>query len=161
MKRLSFLFIALLLLGTELKAADPSIDELLDGFHSAAASSNFDDYFSHFSSNGYFLGTDATERWTVEEFKHYARPAFDAGRGWRYLVQSRNLESVSGLDVVWFDEILTNARLGKCRGTGVIVKENGDWKIAQYSLTLLIPNDIAVSVGMQSMQADALVAPSP
>ncbi len=86
--------------------------------------------------------------------------AFSAGRGWRYLVLSRNLESVSGLDVVWFDEVLTNARLGKCRGTGVVVKENGNWKIAQYSLTLLIPNDIAVSVGTQSMQADALVAPS-
>jgi len=156
MKRLSILLIALLFFGTELKAANQSIDELLDGFHSAAANSDFDDYFSHFSSNGYFLGTDAAERWSVEKFKKYARPAFSAGRGWRYLVLSRNLESVSGIDVVWFDEILTNATLGKCRGTGVIVKENGNWKIAHYSLTLLIPNDIAVSVGTQSIKADAL-----
>ena len=160
MKRPSILLIALLFFGTELKAANESIDELLDGFHSVAANSNFDDYFSRFSSNGYFLGTDAAERWSVEKFKHYARPAFSAGRGWRYLVLSRNLEPVSGLDAVWFDEVLTNVRLGKCRGTGVVVKENGNWKIAQYSLTLLIPNDIAVSVGAQSMQADALVAPS-
>ncbi|MDE0989725.1 MAG: nuclear transport factor 2 family protein, partial [Pseudomonadales bacterium] len=86
MKRLPVLLIALLFFGAELKAANQSIDELLDGFHSAAANSNFDDYFSHFSSNGYFLGTDAAERWSVEKFKHYARPAFSAGRGWRYLV---------------------------------------------------------------------------
>jgi hypothetical protein len=161
MKRLSLLLIALLFFCAELKAANQTIDQLLDGFHSAAANSNFEDYFSRFSSMGYFLGTDAAERWSIEEFKHYARPAFSAGEGWRYIVLSRNLESISGLDVVWFDEVLTNARLGKCRGTGVVVKENGHWKIAQYSLTLLIPNDIAVSVGALSMQADALVAPLP
>ena len=159
MKTLTFLLIALLAIGAESKATNQTIDELLDGFHSAAENSNFDAYFSHFSSNGYFLGTDAAERWSVEAFKNYARPAFSAGRGWRYLVLSRNLEFVSGLEVVWFDETLMNASLGKCRGTGVVVKENGQWKIAHYSLTLLIPNEIAVSVGAQSMQVDALVTP--
>ena len=159
MKRLSILLIVILFFGTELKADNRAIDELLDGFHSAAANSNFDDYFSRFSSNGYFLGTDAAERWSVEEFKNHARPAFSAGRGWRYVAESRNLESVTGLDVVWFDEVLTNATLGRCRGTGVIVREGGNWKIAHYSLTLLIPNDIADSVGKQSMQADGLETP--
>ena len=161
MKRLSILLMAPLFFCTELKAVNRTIDELLDGFHSAAANSNFEDYFSRFASNGYFLGTDAAERWSIKEFKHYARPSFTAGEGWRYNVLSRNLGSASGLDVVWFDEVLTNARLGKCRGTGVIVKGNGDWKIAQYSLTLLIPNDIAVSVGAQSMQADTLATTLP
>jgi hypothetical protein len=156
MKRLSILLIVILFFGTELKADNRAIDELLDGFHSAAASSNFDDYFSRFSSNGYFLGTDAAERWSVEEFKNYARLAFSEGRGWHYVAESRNLESVPGLEVVWFDEVLRNATLGRCRGTGVIVREGGSWKIAHYSLTLLIPNDIADSVGKQSMQADGL-----
>jgi hypothetical protein len=159
MKRLSILLIALLFIGTELKAENRTIDELLDGFHLAAANADFDDYFSRFSSNGYFLGTDAAERWTVDEFKAYARPAFSAGKGWHYLVESRNLESVPGLDVVWFDEVLTNANLGRCRGTGVIVRENGGWRIAHYSLTLLIPNEIAGSVGKQSMQEDGLEIP--
>lgn len=159
MKKLSIPLLALLFFCTELKAENPAIDDLLDGFHSAAASSNFDDYFSRFSSKAYFLGTDAAERWSVDEFKDYARPAFSAGRGWRYLVESRNLESVPDLDVVWFDEILTNATLGRCRGTGVIVRENDSWKIAHYSLTLLIPNDIADSVGKLSMGADGLEAP--
>ena len=38
---------------------------------------------------------------------------------------------------------------------------NGKWKIAYYSLTLLIPNEIAGSVGAQSMQVDTLVTPLP
>jgi hypothetical protein len=159
MKRLSILLIVLLNFGTELKAENRAIDELLDGFHAAAANSDFDDYFSRFAAGGIFLGTDASERWTVATFKDYARPAFSAGKGWRYVVEERNLESVPGMDVVWFDEILTNATLGRCRGTGVIVWEGDDWKIAHYSLTLLIPNDIAGSVGKQSMREDGLEPP--
>jgi hypothetical protein len=53
---------------------------LLDKFHSAAANSNFDDYLFHFPSSGYFLGTGAVERWSVEKFKSCARPAFAAVR---------------------------------------------------------------------------------
>ena len=159
MKRLSSLLIVLLFYGAQLKAENLVIDELLDGFHAAAANSDFDDYFSRFATGGIFLGTDASERWTVKTFKDYAKPAFSAGRGWRYVVEDRNLESVAGVDVVWFDEILTNTSLGRCRGTGVIVREEGEWKIAHYSLTLLIPNDIADSVGTQSMLADGLETP--
>ena len=50
------------------------IDALLDGFHQAAANSDFDDYFSRFTDDGMFLGTDASERWTVEQFQQYAKP---------------------------------------------------------------------------------------
>ncbi len=132
------------------------INQLLDGFHAAAAASDFDDYFSRFSAEAYFLGTDASERWSVDEFKAYARPVFNAGKGWRYEVLSRNLERHPGSKLVWFDEILMNERLGRCRGTGVVIREGGVWKIAHYSLTLLIPNDIAYDVGQQSMKADGL-----
>ena len=41
-----------------------------------------------------FLGTDKTERWTVEEFKAYAEPAFSDGNGWTYEVVERNWELV-------------------------------------------------------------------
>jgi hypothetical protein len=37
-----------------------------------------------FAPDGIFIGTDATERWTVAEFKAYAKPHFDKGRGWTY-----------------------------------------------------------------------------
>lgn len=131
-------------------APDPAIDALLDGFHSAAANSRYDDYFSRFAEEAYFLGTDATERWSVAEFKTYARASFEAGRGWRYDLVKRHVRQIG--DVAWFDEQLDNERLGRCRGTGVVIKENGSWKLAHYSLTLLIPNEIATKVAELSME---------
>ena len=46
----------------------------------------------------------------------------------------------------WFDELLMNQSYGECRGTGVMVLENGAWKIAQYHLTIPIPNELAREV---------------
>lgn len=132
------------------------IDELIDGFHQAASDSRFDDYFSRFAEGAYFLGNDASERWSVPEFKDYAQPAFSEGRGWTYKVVRRNLETVDG-ETFWFDEVLINKALGKCRGTGVVVKENGEWKIAHYSLSMLIPNEIADDIGLRSMDADGIL----
>jgi len=146
----------LIVLSSSARASDDvEIHQLLDGFHLAAANADFDDYFSRFSRSGVFLGTDASERWTLEEFKHYAKPSFDEGRGWTYEVVERNIVSSGVQNTAWFDEILLNERLGRCRGTGVLVKSKQGWKIAYYSLTLLIPNEIAMDVGRQTIQVDA------
>jgi len=148
------------LLGVSRAIAEPAaIHALVDGFHAAAARSDFDGYFDHFSKDGYFLGTDASERWSVNEFKEYARAPFEEGRGWRYKVLERHVEQGKNNDVYWFDEVLLNTSLGRCRGTGVVVKEGGQWKIAHYSLTLLIPNDIADAVGAASIKQDGLPMP--
>ena len=132
-------------------ADDAEINRLLDGFHDDAANARFDSYFNRFAEEGYFLGTDASERWSVSEFRQYAKPSFDAGRGWTYVVVERNLR-VEG-DTAWFDEQLNNSRFGRCRGTGVLILENEKWKIAHYSLSLLIPNEIAEQVGKLSMDS--------
>ena len=129
-----------------------STDELLDGLHQDAHEGNFDSYFDRYSSDAIFLGTDKTERWTIDEFKAYARPAFNDGHGWTYSVVERNWEGDS--DIRWFDEILFNEKLGHCRGTGVVQLINNEWKIEHYSLTMLVPNQIAAEVGMQTMKAD-------
>ena len=52
--------------------------------------------------------------------------------------------------MAWFDEQLENAKLGVCRGSGVLVKADGAWKIKQYNLTMLVPNEIAEDVAKQS-----------
>ena len=77
------------------------------------------------------------------------------GRGWKYDVVQRNIETRVGLQLFWFDEILFNQKLGRCRGTGVIVRDEGEWKIAHYSLRMLIPNEIAAAVAIQTKQVDA------
>ena len=53
-----------------------------------------------------------------------------------------------------FDEILLNEKLGHCRGTGVVQLINGEWKIAHYALTMLIPNVIAAEVGSKTREVD-------
>jgi hypothetical protein len=132
--------------------SQPALDTLIDGLHKDAHEGNFDTYFARYTSDAVFMGTDKTERWTIDEFKTYAAPAFEDGHGWTYKVIERNWEGES--DTRWFDEILFNEKLGHCRGTGVVESVDGNWKIAHYSLTLLIPNDIAETVGNQSKRAD-------
>ena len=128
------------------------IDTLLNGLHQDAHEGNFDSYFDRYSSDAIFLGTDKTERWTIKEFKAYAKPAFADGHGWTYKVIERNWEGNG--NTRWFDEILFNEKLGHCRGTGVVQLINDEWKIAHYALTMLIPNSIAVEVGSQTIEAD-------
>ena len=43
-----------------------------DGLHQDAHEGNFETYFNRYTSDAIFLGTDKTERWTIEEFKAYA-----------------------------------------------------------------------------------------
>ena len=152
--RISILTLLLALMPLESKADDQliMIDALLDGLHQDAHEGNFETYFARYTSDAIFLGTDKTERWTVEEFKAYAEPAFADGNGWTYSVAERNWEGEG--DMRWFDEILFNERLGHCRGTGVVKKINNEWKILHYALTMLVPNEIAEEVGAQTKEAD-------
>ena len=116
----------------------------LDRFHQAAANAEFDTYFNMFSKDGVFIGTDAKERWSVDDFKSYVKPYFDQGKGWRYIPRDRTIV-VHG-DVAWFDELLDNDAYGECRGSGVLLKEGGEWKVAQYNLHFPVPNDLAKPV---------------
>ena len=150
-------FVAILLLIVPFINADDqqrAIDALIDGLHQDAHEANFDTYFARYTSDAIFLGTDKTERWTINEFKDYAKPAFADGHGWTYLVVERNWEGEG--NVRWFDEVLVNEKLGHCRGTGVVELIDGEWKIAHYALTMLVPNDIAAEVGAQTQRSDGI-----
>jgi hypothetical protein len=122
----------------------------LDAFHAAAARSDFAAYFDLFTPDGVFIGTDAHERWTVPEFKAYARPAFAAHKGWVYVPRAASrhvtLAVIPCRCVAWFDELLDSKSYGTSRGTGVLVKGPHGWKIAQYALTFPIPNALAKGV---------------
>lgn len=143
---------AVLLLSSLSSYSQISPDALLDGLHQDAHEGNFQTYFERYTSDAVFLGTDKTERWSIEEFKAYAEPAFADGHGLTYEVVERNWEGEG--QTRWFDEILFNEKLGHCRGTGVVEWTNGKWKIAHYALTMLVPNSIAAEVGAQTIQAD-------
>jgi len=119
-----------------------SVWTVLDHLHASAADANFDEYFALYAPNATFLGTDGTERWTLEQFKDYTRPRFAEGKGWTYTSRNRHAFFSDDGRVCWFDELLDNAKYGECRGSGVLVYgDDGKWRIAQYNLSKTIPND--------------------
>lgn len=118
-------------------------EQTLDALHAAAARADGKAYFALFEPHAVFLGTDATERWTLEQFRAYAEPHFAKGQGWTYTPSDRNVRLSNDGRTAWFDERVTNAKYGECRGTGVLVRgSDGGWRIAQYNLSKPVPNEL-------------------
>jgi ketosteroid isomerase-like protein len=115
------------------------VELALDDFHAAAAAADEERYFSHFTPDAVFLGTDATERWSVPAFRAYAHPHFAKGKAWTFRGVRRQI-TVCG-DVAWFEEDLETQNLGPARGSGVLLRAANGWRIAQYVLSVTIPND--------------------
>ncbi len=135
--------------GAQQGAAERQVSEVLDALHGAASEADFDRYFGLYADEAVFLGTDATERWTREEFMAYTKVRFDAGTGWTYTKLERHISIAPNGETAWFDERLENEGLGETRGSGVLVREGGGWKIAHYNLTIPIPNELARDVARQ------------
>lgn len=122
------------------------VNLLLDDWHDAAADADETRYFAAVAPEFVFLGTDATERWTLEAFRQFAHPYFEKGKAWTFLPRDRNVIFSPDGEIAWFDEKLDSASYGECRGSGVVRRMYGKWKIAHYNLTIPIPNDLAKTV---------------
>jgi hypothetical protein len=116
------------------------IAAVIDDWHQAASVADEARYFGHFAPNGVFMGTDATERWTVAEFRDWAKSRFKQKSAWSFTARNRHIDFSADRKTAWFDEMLNTPNLGVCRGSGVVVLLGGKWKIAQYNLSVPIPN---------------------
>ena len=116
------------------------INYVLDSWHMAAANADFDAYFGLMTEDGVFLGTDAMENWQNDEFKSFSKPYFDKGKAWSFTAVQRNIYLGDDTKFAWFDELL-DTQMKICRGSGVLKKVNGQWKIAHYVLSIAVPND--------------------
>lgn len=125
-----------------------AIAEVLTQLNDTASRADGAAYFDLFTPNARFIGTDVTERWSISEFKAYANPIFDAGRGWTYQPRDRLITITDNgcRCIAWFDEILENATYGTTRGSGVLTKTDNGWKIEQYVLSFTVPNEVATDV---------------
>ena len=110
----------------------------LDAWHQAASNADFDTYFSLMTSQGVFVGTDASEHWENKAFRDFSRPYFKAGKAWSFTSLERHMYTRAG--VIWFDELL-DTQMGICRGSGVMELEAGQWKVAHYVLSIAVPNN--------------------
>lgn len=144
MKKIVFI---ILLASIEMANGKPSevpfqenIQQLLDDWHRAAAEANYEVYFELMAEESVFIGTDATENWNKQEFMKWSKPYFDRGKAWSFSALERNIFTGEDEQIGWFDELL-DTQMGICRGSGVVVKENGKWKIKHYVLSIAIPNE--------------------
>lgn len=129
---------------------------VIDRMHAAAARADGAAYFAQFTPDARFIGTDAGERWSLDQFRAYAEPIFAQGRGWTYRPHDRvvTLTPDACRCLVWFDELLDNDGYGLTRGSGVVRLTDKGWKIEQYVLSFTVPNDRARAV-VEAIQAGA------
>lgn len=146
------LAMVLLVPGLVVLAQDPreaAVGAVLDDWHLAAAQADETRYFAHLREGAVFLGTDATERWTKAEFQRWAHPFFKRGKAWAFKAAKRNLSFAPDGKTVWFDEELATPNLGPARGSGLLICEQGAWRIAQYNLSVPIPNALMDKIKVQ------------
>ncbi len=121
---------------------EQAIGELIDNFHAAAAAADMERYLGYMTDDGVFMGTDEWERWPKRpDFTDYVAGRFAGGTGWTYRSVDRAIMLADSGDTAWFDEVIFSETNGRFRGTGVVVKSEGEWKIAHYAMSFLIFNE--------------------
>ncbi len=127
---------------SDVDIARAAVNATVDRLHRAASEADEDVYFNLFLPDAVFLGTDPAERWTLDEFRRYAMPYFQRDTAWTYTPVRRSVGISPDGRAAWFEETLANDKLGACRGSGTLVRTDDGWRIAQYNLSVPVPNDL-------------------
>jgi len=136
---------ALVVQATPEAPLEAQVAAVLDRLDAASAAADAEAYFDLYTPDARFVGTDAGEHWSIEQFRAYAAPHFARGNGWSYPATNRTI-TIAPIDcrcIAWFEEELSNAAYGRTRGSGVMRLTDDGWKIEQYVLSLAVPNDLA------------------
>ncbi|MEN8704044.1 MAG: nuclear transport factor 2 family protein [Polaribacter sp.] len=121
------------------------VNSFMDDWHLAATEANYENYFSKLDTTSIFIGTDAGENWTKQEFEGFSKPYFDNGKAWDFKRLERNIYFSKNASIAWFDELL-NTWMGTCRGSGVLERNENGWILKHYVLSVAIPNDAVKDV---------------
>ena len=148
------LFLSLLLLAVSLGAQGQTapgdaayrkqISAFIDEWHDDAAHARMA-YFDKIAPNGIYIGTDKTELWTREQFKAWAKRAFDRKSAWSFRATKRNIYMSADKKFIWFDELL-DTQMGPCQASGVMRKTDKGFEIEHYQLSIAVPNEVADKV---------------
>lgn len=132
------------------------IGTMLDAFNIAAAKAEYKTYFDFFAEESTFIGTDATEVWNKKEFMIWAKPHFDKKKTWNFTLLKRNIYFSKDGKLAWFDELL-DTQMKICRGSGVVEKINGTWKVKQYVLSVTVPNEVVDKVVVEKTSIEDIL----
>jgi hypothetical protein len=138
--RTILLFLTLIFSSQFSFSQEKNLDTLMNQWHRSAGTANYANYFGFMSDDFVFLGTAPGERWNKQAFSNFSKPYFDKGKAWNFTPSHRIWMFSKDTTIAWFDEDLDTWMRG-CRGSGILVKSNGEWKIAYYNLTVLIENE--------------------
>lgn len=119
---------------------EDKLNQFVDDWHRAAAEANFVDYFGQMDESFIFLGTAPGERWDKKQFAGFSKPYFDKGKAWNFTASNRMWNFSKNGKMAWFDEDLDTWMRG-CRGSGILLRKKGKWKLVYYNLTVLIENE--------------------
>ena len=135
-----------------------NISKVLDDLNTFAATADYKNYFDLYAEESTFIGTDATEVWNKKEFMAWAKPFFDKGKAWNFTSLKRSITFSKDGNYAWFDEVL-DTQMKICRGSGVLEKIGGKWKIRQYVLSTTVPNEVIDEVvKIKTPIEDALIS---
>ena len=125
-------------------ALKQQVNAFVDSWHEDAANSR-PAFFDKIAKDGVYIGTDKKELWKRDEFKVWAKKAFERPTAWAFTPIRRNVYVSADKSVIWFDELL-NTQMGTCQASGVLHKVGNSFEIDHYQLSIAVPNGISSKV---------------
>jgi hypothetical protein len=122
-------------LAPELPAAEAPIHDCLDRWHSAAARTDQKTYWSLWHPDGVFLPPGSVERWTVPELRERAAAALARPPGFALVPASRWIRVADDGESAWVEESIGCFEHGAGRGIGLLIQDDGGWRILRYAVT--------------------------
>ncbi len=144
MKQISrtvYFIIAMVLVSCNAVENNPEdLDKIIDKWHRDVAEFRLDEYFALMDDSFIFLGTDPSERWSKSTFHKFCKPHFEKKKTWDFTPEWRNWYFSEDGKTAWFEESI-QTWMEDCRGSGVLIFKDDQWRIVHYNLTVLIENE--------------------
>lgn len=125
-------------------ALKQQVSAFIDLWHEDAANAR-PAFFDKIAKDGVYIGTDKHELWKRDEFKVWAKKAFERSTAWAFTPLRRNIYVSADKSVIWWDELL-DTRMGPCRASGILHKVGNGFEIDHYQLSIAVPNAISAKV---------------
>ncbi len=114
---------------------------VLRGLHRAATAADGERFFAAFAPEAMIFGS--TARLTLARYRALREPYLARGQGLPSTpIEQKVYLSASG-DLAWFEELVEVFEHDRLRGTGVLRRIDGAWKLVHYSAMILVPRQLA------------------
>lgn len=150
----TYCFLSLILFVFPTSAQQPmdEINGLLDRWHKTSGEVKYGPFLNVIASDGVILGTDHDERWDKAHVEKFSDQYFNPKNAWTYTYDKRHISFNADSTTAWFDETF-KINTKSFRGVGVLSKQDNEWKLRQYSMSMSTPYaDVKAAVGGKAGQ---------